>query len=72
MIRELIELIVSIFKAIFKFKNTGNQQNQQQQQEHLQEHQEHLQNEYDKIDAQHPVKPNPTIQEVEDKLNDRF
>jgi len=75
MIRALIDLIVSIFKALFKFKDTINQEHQQQaqqEQEHLQEHQQHLQDEYNKIDSQHQTKPNPTIQEVGDKLNDRF
>lgn len=79
MIRAIIRFLVSIWKAIFKLKEDisvenqqEQQQAQQQEQQHLQEHQEHLQSEYNKIDEQHQVNPDPTLQEVENKLNDRF
>lgn len=72
MIREFIRMVIDIFKAIFRFKSSVSQQNQQQDEQHLQEHQQHLQEQYNKIDEQHQVKPNPTLQEVQDKLNDRF
>lgn len=75
MIRAIIDFLVSIWKAIFKLKDSIQQeqsQEQLQQQQHLQEHQQHLQNQYDKIDEQHQTNTNPTLQEVEDKLNDRF
>lgn len=75
MFKAWIDFIISIIKAIFKLKNDGNQEQQQQlqqQQQHLQEHQQNLQNQYDKIDEQHQINPNPSLQEVKNKLNDRF
>ena len=66
---------MSILKAIFRLKqdvNQENDQNRQEQEQHLQEHQTHLQEQYEQIDEEHKISPNPTLQEVEDKLNDRF
>ena len=72
MIRAIIDFIISVWKAIFKLKDSIQSEQVQEQQEHLQEHQEHLQNQYDKIDEQHQTNPNPTLQEVADKLNEHF
>lgn len=75
MIRAIIRFLASIIKAIFRLKSDIDQENQQtehEQQEHLQEHQDHLQTQYDQIDEQHQVPQNPTLQDVQDELNDRF
>ena len=75
MIRAIINFIISIVKAIFKLKDSiqiqQDQQDQQNQQQ-FQELQQNLQTQYDKIDEEHKINPNPTLQEIEDKLNDRF
>jgi len=72
-IKSWLDFLVSIIKALFKLKNSDSIQNaQNQQQQQQQQAQQHLQNEYNKIDQQNVSKPNPTLQEVENKLNDRF
>ena len=68
MLKAWIEFIMSVLKAIFKLKDSS----VQEQQEDLQEHQEHLQEQYNDIDDQHQVDPDISLQDVEDKLNDRF
>jgi Sec-independent protein translocase protein TatA len=68
MLKNLIELIRSILKAIFKFRHANAEEQSQEEQTHQQE----LQDDYNKIDADHQVQPNQPIQDIADELNDRF
>lgn len=75
MIKTWLDFFLDILKAIFRFRKTSAQQQQEEQQAQqiaLQQHQQHLQEENLKIDAEHKVDPNMSLQEVEDKLNERF
>ena len=68
MLKKWIQLIKSILKAIFQFRKAG----KDEEKESEENQQEILLNEYNKIDEEHKVPENQSIDEIADKLNDRF